>query len=81
MRLLVLFLIWFFCKYVLILNNFEVYNLFRWFFFFGGGMDWKRVGVDLMFYVVLWILICKFFCDILVFERVYDYKICNCNFM
>lgn len=81
MRLSVLFLIWFFCKHALILNNSEVYNLLRWFFFFGGGMDWKRVGADLMFYAVLWTSICKLFCDILVLERVHDYKICNRNLM
>lgn len=34
-----------------------------------------------MFYAVLWTLICKLFCDILVLERVHDYKICNRNLM
>lgn len=81
MRLLVLFLIWFFCKHALTLNHSKVYNLLKWFFFLGGGMDWKRVGADLMFYAVLWTLICKLFCDILVLERVHDYKICNRNLM
>lgn len=83
MRLLVLFLIWFFCKHALTLNHSKVYNLLKWFWgvFFGGGVHWKRVGADLMFYAVLWTLICKLFCDILVLERVHDYKICNRNLM
>lgn len=82
MRLSVLFPIWFFCKHALTLNNFKVYNLLKWWFFFlGGGVHWKRVNADLMFYAVLWTLICKLFCDILVLERVHDYKICNRNLM
>lgn len=78
MRLLVLFLIWFFCKHALTLNDFKVYNLLKWWFFFWGGGALKK---GWCWFNVLWTLICKLFCDILVLERVHDYKICNRNLM
>lgn len=78
MRLSVLFPIWFFRKHALTLNDFKVYNLLKWWFFFWGGGALKK---GWCWFNVLWTLICKLFCDILVLERVHDYKICNRNLM